>query len=255
MAAWEAVGDRRIDHMPNRHHSTQQHHHHPTQQYVVVVNPRMHEGKQRKGQGTRLESLAIEGAAACMASCPPISRGSHTTQTHQALPTTLPSPRRCQRAPRPAARTPTSKSLRSQNPASHLSPPLPPHTHALPPPPQRRPHSPNPPVDEEQKQLEEQQKAAREQQIAILQQFVDSGGKDRLKAVLRERLQEVGWKEGVKELCKEVMRNNRIEGVTVDELVASTTARARGALEGGKEGGGGRERKGGDVEVEGGWHA
>lgn len=57
---------------------------------------------------------------------------------------------------------------------------------------------------------------------------MDSGGKDRLKAVLRERLQEAGWKEEVKELCKEVMRNNRIEGVTVDELVASTTPRARG---------------------------
>jgi len=87
---------------------------------------------------------------------------------------------------------------------------------------------------------------------------VDSGGKDRLKAVLRERLQEAGWKEGVKELCKEVMRNNRIEGVTVDELVASTTPRARGALEerGGREGGGGKERKGEDVGLKGGgWHA
>lgn len=118
--------------------------------------------------------------------------------------------------------------MASQNPASRLSPSHPPHSR-----PPHHPHidahSPNPPVDEEQKQLEEQQKAAREQQIAILQQFVDSGGKDRLKAVLRERLQEAGWKEGVKELCKEVMRNNRIEGVTVDELVGSTTARARGA--------------------------
>jgi len=57
---------------------------------------------------------------------------------------------------------------------------------------------------------------------------VDSGGKDRLKAVLRERLQGAGWKEEVKELCKEVMRNNCIEGVTVDELVALTMPRARG---------------------------
>jgi hypothetical protein len=98
-----------------------------------------------------------------------------------------------------------------------------------------------------QKQLEEQQKAAREQQMAILQQFVDSGGKDRLKAVLRERLQEAGWKEGVKELCKEVMRNNRIEGVTVDELVASTMPRARGTLKGRERGWWGQERNGRDV--------
>ncbi|GAB5032601.1 enhancer of yellow 2 transcription factor homolog [Nannochloropsis oceanica] len=90
--------------------------------------------------------------------------------------------------------------------------------------------NPNLPINEEQKQVEEQQRAAREQQIAILQQFVDSGGKDRLKAVLRERLQGAGWKEEVKELCKEVMRNNCIEGVTVDELVALTMPRARATI-------------------------
>lgn len=64
--------------------------------------------------------------------------------------------------------------------------------------------------------------------MAILQQLIESGEKDRIKALLRERLQEWGWQDQVKEFCKEVMRIKGTESVTLDELVAQVLSKARG---------------------------
>jgi enhancer of yellow 2 transcription factor len=83
-------------------------------------------------------------------------------------------------------------------------------------------------VTEEREQLERQDAAAQQQQMAILQQLIESGEKDRIKALLRERLQEWGWQDQVKEFCKEVMRIKGTESVTLDELVAQVLSKARG---------------------------
>ncbi|TFJ84908.1 hypothetical protein NSK_003940 [Nannochloropsis salina CCMP1776] len=85
-------------------------------------------------------------------------------------------------------------------------------------------------VTEEREQLERQDAAAQQQQMAILQQLIESGEKDRIKALLRERLQEWGWQDQVKEFCKEVMRIKGTESVTLDELVAQVLSKARAAV-------------------------
>ncbi|EKU21198.1 enhancer of yellow 2 transcription factor-like protein [Nannochloropsis gaditana CCMP526] len=85
-------------------------------------------------------------------------------------------------------------------------------------------------MTEEREQLERQDAADQQQQMAILQQLIESGEKDRIKALLRERLQEWGWQDQVKEFCKEVMRIKGTESVTLDELVEQVLSKARAAV-------------------------
>lgn len=50
----------------------------------------------------------------------------------------------------------------------------------------------------------------------------------RLKEVLRAKLVECGWRDGLKEHCKEIIRSKGKEKVTVDELAAEITPHGRG---------------------------
>ena len=54
------------------------------------------------------------------------------------------------------------------------------------------------------------------------------GEKDKLKEMLRERLVQCGWRDELKEYCKEVIRKKGLEKVTVEELVADITPQGRG---------------------------
>ena len=51
---------------------------------------------------------------------------------------------------------------------------------------------------------------------------------DRLKEILREQLIQSGWKDELKEFCKEIIRKKGLEKVTVEELVAEITPHGRG---------------------------
>ena len=51
----------------------------------------------------------------------------------------------------------------------------------------------------------------------------------RLKEVLRTKLIECGWRDELKEHCKEVIRSKGKEKITVDELTAEITPHGRGA--------------------------
>ena len=55
-----------------------------------------------------------------------------------------------------------------------------------------------------------------------------TGEKDKLKEMLRERLVQCGWRDELKEYCKEVIRKKGLEKVTVEELVADITPQGRG---------------------------
>jgi len=52
----------------------------------------------------------------------------------------------------------------------------------------------------------------------------------RLKEMLRERLVECGWRDQLKEMCKEIIRARGLEKITVDELVAEITPKGRATV-------------------------
>merc|ERR1712035_27421 len=51
----------------------------------------------------------------------------------------------------------------------------------------------------------------------------DSGEIDQLKQFLRQRLNESGWTAEMKSVCKEQVKKDNIENVTIDDLVAKVT--------------------------------
>lgn len=59
--------------------------------------------------------------------------------------------------------------------------------------------------------------------------LVETGEKDRLKEMLRERLIQCGWRDDLKEYCKDVIRRKGLEKVTIEELVAEITPKGRGS--------------------------
>ena len=52
----------------------------------------------------------------------------------------------------------------------------------------------------------------------------------RLKALLREKLVECGWRDQLKAHCKEVIKNKGLEKITVEDLVAEITPRGRATV-------------------------
>ena len=52
----------------------------------------------------------------------------------------------------------------------------------------------------------------------------------RLKDLLRAKLIECGWRDELKNYCKEVIKNKGLEKITVEELVAEITPRGRATV-------------------------
>jgi hypothetical protein len=46
--------------------------------------------------------------------------------------------------------------------------------------------------------------------------------------MLRERLIQCGWRDDLKEFCKDVIRRKGLEKVTIEELVSEITPKGRG---------------------------
>lgn len=63
---------------------------------------------------------------------------------------------------------------------------------------------------------------------SLMTNIHSTGEKDKLKEMLRERLVQCGWRDELKEYCKEVIRKKGLEKVTVEELVADITPQGRG---------------------------
>ena len=61
----------------------------------------------------------------------------------------------------------------------------------------------------------------------INQRLTETGEKERLQDMLRARLIESGWREELKEYARQIVKEKGIDNVTVDELVAELTPRAR----------------------------
>ncbi|XP_022082221.1 transcription and mRNA export factor ENY2-like [Acanthaster planci] len=61
----------------------------------------------------------------------------------------------------------------------------------------------------------------------INQKLIETGEKERLKELLRNRLIECGWRDQLKAHCKDVVRKKGLDQVTVDDLVAELTPKGR----------------------------
>ena len=72
-------------------------------------------------------------------------------------------------------------------------------------------------------------KKSRDEQMrtSINQQLVETGEREKLKELLRVRLSECGWRDQLKQHCKEIIKQRGLEHVTVDELVQEITPQAR----------------------------
>ncbi|XP_028159292.1 enhancer of yellow 2 transcription factor-like isoform X1 [Ostrinia nubilalis] len=59
------------------------------------------------------------------------------------------------------------------------------------------------------------------------QRLILSGDRERFKELLRRRLIECGWRDQVRMLCRDVVKENDTTNVTFDMLVTKVTPRAR----------------------------
>ncbi|KAK9678349.1 hypothetical protein RND81_11G205700 [Saponaria officinalis] len=76
--------------------------------------------------------------------------------------------------------------------------------------------------DEQQKELTLQEK--------INIKLIESGEKERLMDLLRERLVECGWKDEMKALCRQYIKKKGRNNVTVDDLVHVITPKGRASV-------------------------
>lgn len=61
----------------------------------------------------------------------------------------------------------------------------------------------------------------------INQKLTETGEKERLKEMLRERLVECGWKDDLKQHAKDMVKDRGVDNVTVDDLISELTPYAR----------------------------
>ncbi|CAF4759134.1 enhancer of yellow 2 transcription factor-like [Pieris napi] len=59
------------------------------------------------------------------------------------------------------------------------------------------------------------------------QRLILSGDRERFKELLRKRLIECGWRDQVRMLCRDVVKENDTNNITFDTLVSRVTPRAR----------------------------
>ena len=72
-------------------------------------------------------------------------------------------------------------------------------------------------------------KKSRDEQMraSINQQLVETGEREKLKELLRLRLAECGWRDQLKQQCKDIIKKKGLEHVTLDDLVQEITPQAR----------------------------
>ncbi|XP_077301667.1 transcription and mRNA export factor ENY2-like [Arctopsyche grandis] len=59
------------------------------------------------------------------------------------------------------------------------------------------------------------------------QRLVLTGDRERFKELLRRRLLECGWRDQIRMLCRDVVKENEGSNISIDTLVTTVTPRAR----------------------------
>lgn len=77
--------------------------------------------------------------------------------------------------------------------------------------------------------VEKQEKEPTLQDI-INMKLIESGEKERLMELLRERLVDCGWKDDMKALCRAYIKKKGRNNVTVDDLVHVITPKGRASI-------------------------
>ncbi|KAL0083629.1 transcription factor e(y)2-domain-containing protein [Phycomyces blakesleeanus] len=65
---------------------------------------------------------------------------------------------------------------------------------------------------------------------SVERQFVESGEKDRLLQLLKERLTDFGWNDRLYAHCRETILNRKLENVTLDKLVNEASDYGRNTI-------------------------
>eukprot|EP00290_Baffinella_frigidus_P004478 CAMPEP_0180184664 /NCGR_PEP_ID=MMETSP0986-20121125/41948_1 /TAXON_ID=697907 /ORGANISM="non described non described, Strain CCMP2293" /LENGTH=157 /DNA_ID=CAMNT_0022138371 /DNA_START=526 /DNA_END=1001 /DNA_ORIENTATION=+ len=65
---------------------------------------------------------------------------------------------------------------------------------------------------------------------SVNQKLEESGEKEKLKELLRKKLIERGWRDELKDFCKEVIKSKGLEQISVEDLVAEITPRGRATI-------------------------
>eukprot|EP00953_Heterococcus_sp_UTEX-ZZ885_P013008 7437-Heterococcus_DN1.PRE.4 len=86
------------------------------------------------------------------------------------------------------------------------------------------------PATENCPQLLEQRRKDEAVRATIMQRLIETGEKERLKDMLREKLIQSGWRDNLKDECKDLISKKGLEKITVDELVAQITPKARATV-------------------------
>mmetsp|Transcript_40351 Transcript_40351/g.77128 ORF Transcript_40351/g.77128 Transcript_40351/m.77128 type:complete len:105 (-) Transcript_40351:2936-3250(-) len=67
-------------------------------------------------------------------------------------------------------------------------------------------------------------------QESIQAKLIQSGEKERLRALLQERLIECGWRDDLKARCRAILKRRGLANVTVDELSREITPLGRASV-------------------------
>lgn len=62
---------------------------------------------------------------------------------------------------------------------------------------------------------------------AVNQSLTIDGDKERFKELLRRRLIECGWREEIRILCRDTIKERGVHNITVDEIVEEVTPKGR----------------------------
>ena len=69
-----------------------------------------------------------------------------------------------------------------------------------------------------------------QRKLFLEQKMRESREEARLEEYLRQRLIEIGWKDELKNHCKEVIRRKGLEKVTIEELVEELTLKGKSTV-------------------------
>ncbi|KAF2076897.1 hypothetical protein CYY_001800 [Polysphondylium violaceum] len=61
----------------------------------------------------------------------------------------------------------------------------------------------------------------------IHQRLIESGEKERLKILLKNKLVEGGWRDDIKSYCRDYIKNNNNENLKIEELISQVTPIAK----------------------------
>jgi enhancer of yellow 2 transcription factor len=62
----------------------------------------------------------------------------------------------------------------------------------------------------------------------INQLLLETGEKEKLKELLRNKLVECGWRDNMKNYCREIIKAKGVENITLEELVNELIPKGRG---------------------------